>query len=146
MQNKLIEQIIENYNGYKNSILRDIEEYSYRKVRYGIDFTVALFISQKDIDSLYIDGKIRDTDRVVKLDTNVVAVVFDFADEEAGFKATENILSKIEPSLFGIPLFVSVVNSHGMIDDDEQIRKLFDTLINEIKNHFDDVVMSYSEN
>ena len=130
MKNKLIEQILENYNSYKNTILRNIEEYSYRKIRYSVDFTVALFIVEKELDSDFINEKVRDTDRVLKLDQNIVGIVFDFADEEAGFRATENILSKMEASLF-----VSVVNSSGMVDDDEQIRKAFDTLIDEIRNH-----------
>jgi len=142
MKSKLIEQVLENYNSYKNTILRNIEDFSYRKVRYYVDFTVALYISQKELDSDFIKEQIRDTDRILMLDKNLVVVIFDFAKEEAGFKAAENLLSKIEPALFGAELFISVANSHGMIDDDEQIRKAFDTLINEIRNHFDDVPMS----
>ena len=142
MKSKLIEQVLENYNSYKNTILRNIEDFSYRKVRYYVDFTVALYISQKELDSNFIKEQIRDTDRILMLDKNLVVVIFDFAKEEAGFKAAENLLSKIEPALFGAELFISVANSHGMIDDDEQIRKAFDTLINEIRNHFDDVPMS----
>ncbi|NPA66258.1 MAG: hypothetical protein GXO11_05170 [Epsilonproteobacteria bacterium] len=145
MQSKLIEQILENYNSYKNTILRNIEDFSYRKVRYGVDFTVALYMAQKDVDSKFIQEAIRDTDRVLRLDDNLVSVIFDFAKEDAGFKAAENLLSKIEPSLFGSELFISVVNSHGMIDDDEQIRKAFDTLMTEIRNHFDDVPMSIED-
>ena len=145
MQSKLIEQILENYNCYKNTILRNIEDYSYRKVRYSVDFTVALFMSERDLNADYIREKIRDTDSVLKLDHNLVAVVFDFATEDAGFKAAENLLSKIEPSLFGADIFISVSNSHGMIDDDEQIRKAFDTLITEIRNNFEDIPMGVED-
>ncbi len=137
MKNKLTEQILENYNCYKNSIVTAVEDFSYRKKRYGVDFTVALFISDAAIDDAFVQECVRDTDKVIKLNENFVAVVFDFATVETGLKAAENLMTALEPKLFDNELYVSVVNSENTLDDDEHIRKALDILIDNIASGYD---------
>jgi len=139
MKNRLTEQILENYNCYKNDILGEIEEFSYRKKRYEVDFTISLFISSEKIDFDFIEESIRDTDKAIVLDHNFIAVIFDFATEETGLKATENLLALLEPRLFSDEIYISVVNSHDRIDDDEHVRKALDLLIDNINNGFKDI-------
>ncbi len=139
MKNRLTEQILESYNCYKNEILGDLEEFSYRKKRYDVDFTIALFISSDKIDFDFIKESIRDTDKVIVLEHNFIAVVFDFATEESGLKATENLLTLLEPRLFSDEIYISVVNSHDRLDDDEHVRKALDLLIENITNGFKDI-------
>ena len=142
MKDKLIEQILEHYNRYKNEIIKEIGEYSYRKRRYNVDFTLALFMSEKRLQMQLMDSFIRDTDKLIVLDENLVCVAFDFSNEEKGLKATENLLTQLEPKHFEHRLFVSVENSNEYSDEDEQVRKLLDTLIEEIQNGFDRLPMS----
>ncbi len=142
MKDRLIEQILEHYNKYKNEIIKQIEEYSYRKRRYNVDFTLALFLAEKELQISLMASSIRDTDKLIVLEKNLACVAFDFSDEENGLKATENLLTRIEPKHFEHRLFVSVENSHDYSDEDEQVRRLLDTLIEEIQNGFDRLPMS----
>ncbi len=139
MKNRLIKQIEENFTDYKRKILDNIQEYSYRKRRYGVDFTITLYISSKKIDLDIVKNYIRDTDKLIQLASNVIAVVFDFADEERGLKASENLLSLLEPRLFDEEIFISIVNSHDNFDEKEQVRHLLDLLIESIQNGYNDV-------
>ena len=145
MSIQLAEQILEHYNSYKNEILTKIVDFSYRKKRYSVDYTVALYMANASLDGTLIKNSIRDTDLAIKLDDNLYAVVFDFSKEEEGLKAAENLLVKIEPTLFGKKIFISVVNSIGIADDDGQIRKALNILVDEIHRHFDGVPMSVEE-
>ncbi len=139
MKNRLIEQILENYNSYKNRILQDISDYEYRKKRYGVDYTIALFVSDENLNANDFKCRVRDTDKIIDVASNIIAVIFDFASEDGGLKAAENLMTLLEPKLFEQKLFVSVVNSHDMIDDDEHVRKVLDIVIDNINNGFDKI-------
>ena len=139
MKNILIEQILENYNSYKNDILSALEEYNYRKKRYGVDFTVTLYISSKEIPVEIVKEDIRETDRLVGLEKNFIAVVFDFTDEEGGLKASENLLAMLEPKLCCSQIYIGVTNSFDSIDDDEQVRRALDILVESIQSGFNNV-------
>jgi len=135
-------QILEKYNVYKNAILEEVEEYAYRNNRYNVNFTIALFISDKKLDLNLASKTIRDTDKAIVLEDNFLATVFDFSDSKSGFKAAENLLSKLEPQVFGGKIFVSIVSSEDSIDDDEQIRKALNILIDEISKKLDGIPIS----
>lgn len=139
MKTKLINQINENFGKYQEEILKHLEEYSYRKQRYGIDYTIALYISSKEIPKDIIKSYIRCTDRLIPLDANFVAVIFDFADEEKGLKASENLLSLIEPELFEEEIYLGVVSSHGDFDEKGSVRHALDLLIESIQSGCNDV-------
>jgi hypothetical protein len=139
MLHGLAEQIIENYNQYKKEILTKIEAYAYRKKRYDVDFTISIMISTSAFHTQSIQEHIRDTDLMIVLAKNLVAVVFDFTNEEMGLKASENLMALIEPQMFDKHLFVSVVSSHNSLDDDEQVRKALYLLIEDITQGFDGV-------
>jgi hypothetical protein len=139
MQQKLVEQILESYNSYKNTILVALEDYEYRKKRYGVEYTVALYITTKELSEETILKSVRDTDNVLFLSKNFVAVVFDFSDTQNGLKAAENLLMQLEPQMFHERIYVSVVNSKGTMDDDELVRHAFDLLIDEIKSGEDGI-------
>ncbi len=101
MKNKLSQQIVEKYNLYKSAIIDYIEEFTYRKKRYyGVDFTVSPFLSDQKLDIDFIERSIRDSDKALMLDENMVGVIFDFANVESGLKETENLMTMLEPKLF----------------------------------------------
>lgn len=145
MKNRLTEQIVANYQDYKQKILDEIGKYSYRKRRYNVDFTIALYIASEEMSFDFIQEKIRDTDKLVALDTNFIAVVFDFATEDGGFKAAENLLALLEPRLFSGEIYISVVNSHEHADDNEHVHKALDLLIENINSGYNDVPRAEEE-
>ena len=139
MENELIKQIREHYGDYKAKIVESVGEYVYRKKRYDVDYTVALFLSDEPLDEEFIRGNIRDTDRVFSCDENCIGVIYDFANEETGLKAAENLLMYIEPHLKSDTIYISVVNSHCAMDESEHARRTLDLLIENIKNGFKDI-------
>ena len=134
MKNRLIEEISNRYRLYKDKILNEAQTYAYRKKRYGVDFTIAVFITTKNIDMTVVESNIRTTDRVILLEGNFIAIIFDFATVERGLKATENLYAQLEPTLFQSNTYIAVMNSSSTTDEDELVRKLFDLLIEEIEN------------
>ncbi len=139
MKNELKNQILENFNRYKEVIVAHLQEYDYKKERYKVDFTLALFLAKEKIDTPALRKYIRYTDKLIALDTNLLAVVFDFTNEEKGLKAAENVLSIIEPSLSSYEIYISVVNSRESLDDGELARKALNLLIENIENGFKDI-------
>lgn len=139
MKNRLTKQIVENYQRYKQRILDNIESYNYRKRRYDVDFTVALFISSDEIEADFVQKNIRNSDKLVTLDNNFIAVIFDFADEEQGLKAAENLLALMEPKFFSNEIYISVVNSHEQLDNEEHLHRAFDLLVENINSGYNDV-------
>ena len=139
MQKQLLEQLQKNQKEFHDIILSAMQEYSYRFKRYGVDYTVALYALSDTINIDIVKSMIRKTDRVIELDEHFFCIIFDFVEADAGLKASENILAKIEPQIFGKKIFVSVVNSKDASSKEEHIRKLFDLLSYEIKNNIDDV-------
>ncbi|WP_200762620.1 hypothetical protein [Nitrosophilus alvini] len=76
----------------KYEILEEI--YAYK--RYGIHFCLAIFESKNGNLYKKIKENIRITDRVVRLDKNITAVLYKYTDIKAGIKAAENLLYKLE--------------------------------------------------
>ena len=139
MKNRLIKQIQDNYFKYKSEIVEYLKIYDYRKKRYKVDYTIALYISVEELDADFVKRYVRDTDTVIVLENNFIAVIFDFASVEAGFKAAENLLAYMEPKLSTDEIYVSVVNSHDRLDEREHVRKALDLLIESIDNGYRDI-------
>ena len=142
MERALLDKIKTNYKTYEEKIIHEMDDYDYKHIRYKVDFSIAIYAATGKIDFDFIQNDIRKTDSAVLLDDAIVSVLFDFVDSEGGLKASENLLTNLEPRMFGKKIFVSVVNSSDVSDKKEHARKLLNLLIYEIENNLEDVAMS----
>jgi hypothetical protein len=144
--NKILKkQIKDNYHKYMDKILNEMGHYIYRKERYNVDFTIALYLTNKNFKKDFIEKNIRDTDKLLILEDNMVCVLFDYADIKAGIKASENLLSNLEPIYFNSEIFISIINSNDVDDEKEQVRKALNILIDEIDKNFNGIPLSIEE-
>ncbi|NPA65359.1 MAG: hypothetical protein GXO11_00610 [Epsilonproteobacteria bacterium] len=142
MEKELLVKLDQNFQDYRQKLLQAMKEYSYRFKRYDVDYTVALYALSTPVDISFVENKIRKSDKAVLLDDGLIAILFDFVDAEGGLKASENILTELEPKMFGKKIFVSIVNSKDAQTKEEHIRKLFDLLRYEIKNDMTDIPLT----
>jgi hypothetical protein len=142
MERALLDKIKTNYKIYEEKIIHEMDDYEYKHIRYNVDFSIAIYAATGKIDFDFIQNDIRKTDSAILLDDAIVSVLFDFVDSEGGLKASENLLTNLEPRMFGKKIFVSVVNSSDVSDKKEHARKLLNLLIYEIENNLEDVAMS----
>jgi len=142
MKDRLIEQIENNHALYRDRIVSEISDCFYRKERYKVNFSVAIFISTKEFDIDFVKKNLRGTDRAFLLESNLLVVTFEFVEEESGLKATENLLNILEPAFFHEKVFVCVVNSQESAKHEALIRNILNKLIDEVDANFDKIPQS----
>ena len=134
MEKELLQIIQKDFSSYKEKIEVVLDEYEYRLKRYKVNYALSIYAATGSWDIENVKNKVRKTDTVIELEEKIFAVVFDFVNDEYGIKACENLLSKIEPKMFGKKIYISVLNSKEQKNNDDLIRKVFDLLTFEVKN------------
>lgn len=145
MNAELINHIRNNMTQYEQKLLDALELYHYQHQRYGVDYTIAIGATPEDIDMSRFSETIRMTDRFIRLDQNVCAVIFGFNNAEQGVKATSNMLHKYESCFFSRKIFVGIGNSEYEADPLQHIKKAFETLCYTISAGMCNLPMDYKE-
>lgn len=76
----------------KQELLDFLESTLYRYERYAIDSSIALMYSDEAISYEACSCHIRQSDMMIKLEENLIGIVFDNVSLEHGIKAGENLI------------------------------------------------------
>jgi hypothetical protein len=137
---ELISQIKRNYRTYKNSIIKEVESYNYNKMRYNVNYSIALCASTKNADYEYIKQFVRESDKIIFLSKNIFCVVFGFVNHYEGVKASQNLRLKLEPKYFTKTLYMVDVNSDEVSDVNEHSRKLLDSILERLEEELNEAL------
>ena len=141
MQKDHIEVLRAKRQDYHKNIKSALEHYAYRGDRYDIDFSVAIGLSDNDIDLRPFSSYTRKSDAFLILEKNLCCVVLDCTPAGGGMKAAENMLVGFQQRFFGRSLYSSVVWYREYRDVNKMVHHLFDILEYSISNNMDNMVV-----
>ncbi len=130
---------------YHRQILEGGITFSYRYERYKTDYSIALGYSPMDIDLEPMSNFIRNTDKFIVLNNNTCVIFLDYANDESGIKAANNLLTKFLGSAFDTPLYSAIVTASNYSSPDAMIRELFHLIDFAITNNTNQQVIDRTQ-
>ena len=124
----MINIIKDNRNKYHNIIVNRIDDYFYKRKRYNQHFSLAIGLSDPDVDVSAFDEHNRQTDMFIKLEKNLCCEVFDGTCAESGIKAAAILLTGFESHFYTKRIFASIVFSNNYDTSSQMVHRLFDIL------------------
>ncbi|MCW8896133.1 hypothetical protein [Sulfurimonas sp.] len=137
--------IKDNFQKYYKLIMDNLEEYSYREKRYGVEYSLTLWLSDNNVNFKdFIDHK-RKTDMFIELEKNLCCIILDSTTSQNAIKATSNLQTAFQNKNFGKKLYTSVVFSEDYENNENMIKDLFYVLEYSISNNMDNIVIDKSQ-
>ncbi len=112
-------------------------DFYYRYQRYQVGFSMALFYADTPLDETIFKAALRESDKLLYLQKNLCAMVFDMTTQDSGLKAVANILAQYEAKHFTQKFYTSFVSAEDFSNKNLMKSKLFALLnfaIKEDKN------------
>lgn len=117
-----------NRNIYQQLIVNKIDDYFYKRKRYGQHFSLALALSDPDTDIKVFNEHNRQTDKFIVLEKNLCCEIFDGTTAESGIKAASVLLTSFENHFYSKRIFISIVFSKDFNTSSQMVSRLFDIL------------------
>jgi hypothetical protein len=95
----------------EEKLVQALKSFDYRRSRYQINYSVAMWHSPEKINLNLLSHCIRVTDRIICFDNHHYAIVYDYTTPESCSQAVNNFLLQYKNTFSSTPLFCSVVNS-----------------------------------
>ncbi len=94
----MLTNLQENHKLYKQNIMDAINDYIYREERYKVNFSLTIIYSKSPLDehALELEKNLRKTDTLMRVDENILCIIFDAAQAESYVKAAENLYKKLK--------------------------------------------------
>ncbi len=137
----MINMIKENRRTYQNIIVDKIDDYFYKHKRYDQRFSLAIGMSDTDVDLTIFDKNNRQTDMFIELEKNLCCEVYDGTNVENGVKASSNALTSFEQHYYAKRIFVGVVCSQDYDTSPQMVNRVFDILEYAFTHNMDNVVV-----
>jgi len=136
----MLKRLVEYQNNHIDSIIEETEKYRYRFKRYQEIFTFALFFGDVPENEEKIKKRIRRTDHCIKLEKDLMLLVYEMTPIDGAIVASEKLLSFMldEPKK---KIYVAAVECNSLFDDSLTIHTLFTIIEYAIEhNHVNEVV------
>lgn len=131
---------------FQEQLVHDIAGYHYRFTRHHQPYSIALvYVAETGVDLDMFEKHLRESDKIIFLDTNTCAIIFDDANEEQGLKAAENLLSHVQNICFTKHLYMAVVTVNSDINDFQTVHDLFDLVSYALDYNMDNSVLEKSQ-
>ena len=129
-----------NKEKYYDIIVKAVDDFSYRRKRYAINYSVVIGYCPAKIDmSDFIYSK-RQTDIVIKLEDNLYCVVFDATPMKYAIQAIANLKVRFKKEHRHELIYLSAINTKDYFNEDEMINGLFEILEYSVVNDMDGLV------
>ncbi|MGB5965582.1 MAG: hypothetical protein WBF77_04940 [Sulfurimonadaceae bacterium] len=140
----MINIIKENRSKYHNIIVNKIDDYFYKRKRYGQHFSLAVGLSDPDINLSVFNEHNRQTDMFIVLEKNLCCEVFDGTSAESGIKAAAILLTSFESHFYTKRIFASIVFSNDYDTSSQMVNRLFDILEYAFSHNMENMVVDNS--
>ena len=140
----MINIIKENRNKYQKIVVNKINDYFYKRKRYNRHFSLAIGLSDPDIDVSTFNEHNRQTDIFIKLEKNLCCEVFDGTSAESGIKAAGILLTDFESHFYTKRIFASIVFSKDYDTSSQMVHRLFDILEYTCSHNMENMVIDNS--
>ena len=145
MHKEHLEKLKKNRRKYHKNIKEAVEHYAYRGDRYNINFSIAIGVSDEDIDLSSFSEFTRKSDAFLILEKNICCIILDCTPPGGGMKAAGNMLTGFQQRFFGRSLYSSVVCYSDYQDINKMVNHLFDVLEFAIDHNMDNLVVDPSQ-
>lgn len=128
---------------HKKEILEELEIMFYRFHRYHNHYSIALFYTENHFDYEIITKEKRLTDKLLRLEDNFFALVYENADISKSIGASSKLLSLLKKSN-NESLYSVIENCRGDNEGTITLHNLFNLLDFSIKHDYEDEVVDKS--
>lgn len=140
----MINMIKENRKIYHNIIVNKIDDYFYKRKRYGQHFSLVVALSDPDTDIKAFNEHNRQTDKFILLEKNLCCEIFDGTTAESGIKAASILLTSFENHVYLKRIFISIVFSKDYNTSSQMVSRLFDILEYAYAHNMENMVVDNS--
>jgi len=131
---------------FQEHLISSTTDFHYRFVRYAMPYSLAvIYISEADADPSIFKRHLRASDKLIVLQENMCAVIFDGTNEVQGLKAAENLLSHVQNICFKKHLYMAVVTVSTDTTEFQTVHDLFDLIAYALDHNMDNCVIENSQ-
>ena len=107
---------------------REIKKKHYNTKRYGSEYTFALLYTDTEIEKNRLGEFLRLSDFFLSIDEHYYFIVFNYTNESAAFKASENLLFKIDNYLGNTNSYIAIDRVNKTESTRSTINRLYQIL------------------
>ncbi|MDP3267381.1 MAG: hypothetical protein Q8M39_11200 [Sulfuricurvum sp.] len=142
----MIDTFNEHRKRFQEQLVIDTAGYHYRFIRHHMPYSIALvYVAEMGVNLDTFEKHLRESDKIIFLQTNLCAIIFDDANEEQGLKAAENLLSHVQNICFTKHLYMAVVTVNSDNNEFQIVHDLFDLISYALNHNMDNSVLESSQ-
>jgi hypothetical protein len=140
----VLENVQCNRHGYYQTIIKESELFIYREKRYNLSFSLVAVCSKEQtaLDSQNIQKALRKTDQVIKINDDLLCIIFENSSNISYLKAAENLNAVLKQTHYKENFFISTAESQEFNSNYlNMINSLFQRLEYAITNNISNTVI-----
>lgn len=142
--------MIDAFNGnrkyFQERLITETAYYHFKYSRDETPYSIALaYIVEDDFDFQRYEKHLRVNDKIILLQSNLCAIVFDGTTEEQGLKAAEHLLYHVQDICFIKHVYMAIVTVNPNDTEFQTIHDLFDLLSYALNHNMDNSVIERSQ-
>lgn len=142
----MIETFNEHRRRFQEQLVNATALYHYRFMRQHMPYSIALFyVAETDVNLEILPKHLRESDKIIFLQTNLCAIIFDNANEEPGLKAAENLLYHVQNICFTKHLYMAVATVNSDNKEFQTVHDLFDLIEYALNHNMENSVLESSQ-
>lgn len=142
----MIDVFNENRKRFQEQLVIETAYYHFKYSREEIPYSIVLtYISEKDFDFNRYAKYLRVSDKIILLESNLCAIVFDGTTEEQGLIAAEHLLYHVQDLCFTKHIYMAIVTVNSDDTEFQTVHDLFDLLSYTLNHNMDNSVMERSQ-
>lgn len=142
----MIDVFNENRKHLQEQLIIETAYYHFKYSREETPYSITLtYISEEDFDFNRYKEHLRINDKIILLQPNLCAIVFDGTTEEQGLKAAEHLLYHVQDLCFTKHIYMAIVTVNPDDTEFQTVHDLFDLLSYALKHNMDNSVIERSQ-
>lgn len=142
----MIDVFNEHRNRFQEELMGNTTDFHYRFTHYAMPYSLAaIYIAESDVDLSIFKRHLRESDKLIVLQDNLCAIIFDDTNEKQGLRAAENLLAHVQDICFNKHLYMAVVTVNMDSTVFQTIHDLFDLIAYALNHNMDNYVLESSQ-
>ena len=142
----MIDIFQENRKRFQEQLIIETAYYHFKYSREETPYSIALtYIAENDFDFNRYKEHLRVNDKIILIEANLCAIVFDGTTEEQGITAAEHLLYHVQDLCFTKHIYMAIVTANPDNTEFQTVHDLFDLLSYALNHNMDNCVMERSQ-
>lgn len=136
----------ENRKRFQEQLIIETAYYHFKYSRDETPYSIVLtYISEQNFDFHRYKEHLRSNDKIILLQPNLCAIVFDGTTEEQGLKASEHLLYHVQDLCFTQHIYMAIVTVNPNNTEFQTVHDLFDLLAYALNHNMDNCIIDSSQ-